>query len=197
VRSEIENAIGTFVRQLEQLDGTHKPRLQRTKWEEAEGRRRFAEIRRGAAEPDAAELYVLRAIRVPEAAGRHLPTFVLIAVLYALHKQKYAKDRLPSFHEHRYTSLGRSLRQLRQKLRAGEESLDMRFQAVLNSRQEDLQYHLRSIIMRIASFKEDIPVDYKRLLLDLIRWSYMGHPVQRQWAREYWQREPFNASATR
>jgi CRISPR type I-E-associated protein CasB/Cse2 len=98
--------------------------------------------------------------------------------------------------------LGASLRLLRNKLSIGQESLDLRFSALLNTPHEDLTVPLRNMIQRIATADQRIPIDFYRLLDDLLHWN--TDETRRRWARDYWQvadvedldSEPLDATVT-
>jgi len=156
------------------------------------GRANLAELRRAAADP----LHDFRVIRI---LGNHLPdtdgwpfdAYRLVASLFAMHAQAHwgqdGRLAMPRFAEDsKRRSLGESLRRLRQQLRVGQESLDLRVTALLNTPQEDLTVPLRGLIQRIMTADRPvIPVDYRKLLNDLLHWD--GEYSRRNWARDYWQ----------
>jgi len=104
---------------------------------------------------------------------RYLDAYLLVAALFAHHPAS-SKSR----------SLGAAFKKLRAMLSAGVESLDRRFATLLESDPDDLSFRIRQLIQLLKS--KEIPVDYGRLLHDLIRWDHPDRPVQRQWARDYW-----------
>ena len=175
-----------FVQALDGLSLGPKP--------DPEGRRRLAELRR-------ALLETHNLHRVLQAVGEYLADvpdweldrYVLIAPLVALHKQKLSPGAaLPRFSKEeqtaRRTSFGASVRKLRNRLKVGQDSLDLRLGALLNARNEDLEYHLRQVVQRIAGHETPIPIDYARLLVDLAQWDNPRRKVQHRWAKHYWQR---------
>lgn len=155
------------------------------------GRANLAELRRVATNP----LSDYRDIRI---LGQYLPTtdgwsfeaHRLTATLFALYATKFwdrtGRLKLPRFDANeKRRSLGSSLRKLRHRLKVGQDSLDLRFSALLDTSHEDLAVPLRGIIQRIATADKPIPVDFRRLLTDIIYWN--TDETQRIWARDYWQ----------
>lgn len=159
------------------------------------GRANLAELRRAATDP-------LRDYRDVRILGDHLPddewsfdAYRLTATLFALYATKFwdkgGRLNLPRFDPNeKRRSLGASLRRLRYQLSAGQDSLDLRFSALLDTPREDLAVPLRGIMQRVATADKRIPIDFRRLLNDLIYWNAdePGRPsVRRIWARDYWQ----------
>lgn len=83
-------------------------------------------------------------------------------------------------------SLGWTLNRLRSQLKVGQESLDKRFAALLNSDLEDLPIHLRHMIRLLQSRDGYFPVNYRHLLSDLLKWERDDRVIQRRWAQDYW-----------
>jgi CRISPR system Cascade subunit CasB len=86
-------------------------------------------------------------------------------------------------------SLGAALRQVRHA-RAGTgdgrmNSLDRRFQTLLDSDREQLPFRLRQAVRLIAADREGVAINWEQLLLDVQRWEYQNHQVQLRWARDY------------
>lgn len=160
------------------------------------GRAKLAELRRSATDPlnDYRSIWVLDD-KLPDGKGWQFDAFRIVASFYALHKQKFSESPLPAFKKGTYRkSFGASLRMLRDRLTVGEESMDQRFAALLDTPKEDLVTPLRNFIQRIANSDKRIEVDYNQLLRDLIYWDAhdsildpKAEPVQRKWARHYWQ----------
>ncbi len=65
------------------------------------------------------------------------------------------------------------------------ESLKKRFVALLNCHRDDLPNHLRQAVSLLKS--KDVPIDWHRLLKDILSWDHESRFVQQQWAREFWQ----------
>jgi CRISPR type I-E-associated protein CasB/Cse2 len=159
------------------------------------GRANLAELRRAAANPghDLRDIRILGEVLAADSYVAEAQR--LTAGLFALYAAKFwdagSHLRLPRFGEEaRRRSLGASLRRLRHQLGTGQDSLDLRFSALLDTPREDLAVPLRGLLQRLATEKKAIPVDFAQLLLDLVYWDY-DHParrsVRRDWARDYWQ----------
>lgn len=86
-------------------------------------------------------------------------------------------------------SLGTSLRQVRRVRNGSNEgqinSLDRRFQALLDSDREQVSFRLRQAVRLIAADREHVPLNWEQLLLDLLNWEHPNHFVQLRWARDY------------
>ncbi len=65
-------------------------------------------------------------------------------------------------------------------------SADLRFRRILEAAREDLAAPLRQAVRLAASRSVPVPVDYHRLLSDLLWWDHPERTVQRAWARAYW-----------
>ncbi len=153
------------------------------------GRANLAELRRSAADPlnDYRSIWILGE-KLPDTNGWPFDAYRLVAILFAIHKQKFSDKEMPAFNsKEKRRSLGASLRRLRGQLQAGQESLDKRFAALLNTPQEDLAVPLRGFIQRVANAEKPIALDYFQLLKDLLFWNSKDKNTQRQWARDYWQ----------
>ena len=100
--------------------------------------------------------------------------YLLTACLFATHPSDTSSGR----------SIGSAARILRSKLKVGQESLDNRFSALLNSDEEDLPVRLRHIVNLLKS--REISLDYDTLLSDLLRWGSDRRRTQKNWAKDYW-----------
>ena len=136
-----------------------------------EDRRALAILRRGAnRQPGTAlEMYSLVIPWVPD--NRHAEdSAFLVAALFALHPQPGGEK-----------TLGAAFARI-----TGEsDSIEQRFNALLNCHRDDLPYHLRQAVSLLRS--KDIPVNWRRLLRDVLDWEHDDRYVQRAWAREFWQ----------
>ncbi|HVZ38484.1 MAG TPA: type I-E CRISPR-associated protein Cse2/CasB [Candidatus Kapabacteria bacterium] len=111
----------------------------------------------------------------PNVPPRQLDLYLLVAGLFAMHPLAASDD----------TSFAWSLRRLRAAREGvGESSLDALAGAILNADGEDIPIRLRHVIARLAA--DGIPVDYRRLLRDLLKWESVSRHVQRRWARDYY-----------
>lgn len=156
------------------------------------GRANLAELRRAAAnsEHEFRDLRILGPLLADN--PRVLDAQRLIAGLFALYAPRFWQPngtlRLPPFGANSYRrSFGASLRKLRNQLTAGEGSLDLRFGALLNAPREDLATPLRSLLPRLANAETPVPVDFARLLQDVVFWDSDSNSVRRNWALDYWQ----------
>lgn len=166
-----------------------------------EGTRRLAELRRALIEPHSLHR-ILQAVgdQLADVPDWALDDYALVAPLVALHKQKLPLNtKLPRFGQEargaRRTSMGESVRRLRRQLKVGQDSLDLRFGALLNADYEDLGYHLRQMVQRLAGHDAQIPIDYARLIVDVSAWSHSERKVQHAWAKHYWQHPTVPAAA--
>lgn len=86
-----------------------------------------------------------------------------------------------SFPKHRQGhSLGKAFKPLRQK----SDSMDARFVALLNAHPDDLDDHLRHAVSLLKSNEQ--PLDWFRLLEDLLQWDHPEGHVQLRWARDFY-----------
>jgi CRISPR type I-E-associated protein CasB/Cse2 len=155
------------------------------------GRANLAELRRAAADP----LSDYRDVRIlgdylPALDDRSVDAYRLTASLFALYATKFwdkaGQLELPPFGpKEKRRSLGASLRRLKYQLGAGQDSLDLRFSALLDTPREALAVPLRGIIQRLSTAEGRIPVDFRRLLTDLLYWN--ADHTRRYWAMDYWQ----------
>lgn len=156
-----------------------------------EGRATVAELRRAAADPehDFRDLRLLGSRLADD--SRVFDAQRLTAGLFALYAARFWQPngslKLPSFAADNRRTFGASLRSLRGQLKAGAESLDLRFGALLNAPREDLAVPLRGLLSRLATAERAVPVDFARLLQDLVYWDSNSRSVRRDWARDYWQ----------
>lgn len=86
-------------------------------------------------------------------------------------------------------SLGASLRQVR-RIRTGSNagqtnSLDRRFQSLLDSDREQLSFRLRQAVRLIAADRDHVTLNWECLLRDLLNWDSPNQTVQVRWARDY------------
>src|ERR1043166_318223 len=83
-------------------------------------------------------------------------------------------------------SVGRALARVRDK--SGSESIEGRFVALLDAHAEDIGHHLRYAIALLRS--NEIPIDWDKLLSDVLAWDHEDRGVQRRWARNFWKDQP-------
>ena len=143
---------------------------------ERDDRAALAQLRRGLGKPPGTVAAMHRYV-VPwlpkNAPGHAQDSHYLIASLYALHPR----------HSPDMRSLGQSLR----RLAAGEggDSTERRFTALLNAHADALPDHLRHAVALARS--SDVPINYSELLEATQYWTADKRPIQRRWARDFWQ----------
>ena len=105
--------------------------------------------------------------------------FYLLASLFASwHQGSSGGEQRVSDH------LGESLAVLKKKEESSSESLEKRFEALLNCHADDLPTHLRHMIALLRG--KGVPVGWLQLLRDLRFWDHPDRLVQRRWARAFW-----------
>jgi len=104
--------------------------------------------------------------------------YYLVASLFGLHPTPWPGGG----HDAWKTNLGASFATLAGE--RGQERVERRFVALLNSDREDLPSHLRHCIGLLRT--DDVPVDWVQLLRDVQRWDAPGGRVHRQWANAFW-----------
>lgn len=88
-----------------------------------------------------------------------------------------------AFPQHRPgVSVGAAFRPLRGK----SDSMEARFVALLNAHPDDLDEHLRHIVRLLESAKPPQPLDWFRLLEDLLQWDRADGDVQMRWAHDFY-----------
>mgnify|MGYP001178292856 CR=1 FL=1 len=157
---------------------------------EAEDRGALAALRRGLGKRpgEAAEMFPYVVPYLPEDRWAQ-DWFFVVASLFAVHPLSWQAEG-----NTRDTNFGASFRRLREAKGQEEgDSLENRFVALLDSRGEDLPHHLRRAIGLMKG--EEIPVNWYRLLIDLTYWDHPDRFVQRQWAEQFWRRQPAEQSS--
>lgn len=143
---------------------------------QAENRAALAKLKRAAGAPyEDFEILPVIGDRIPnDVSEEKFKIYMLAACLYSLHPA----------HSEESGNLGETLRRFRATLGVGQESFDKRFAAVLNAETEDLANRLVQIFRQIS--RENVYVNYFRLLEDLLRWDNPNKYSQFNWARSYW-----------
>jgi len=88
-----------------------------------------------------------------------------------------------AFPKHRQ---GHSLGKAFQPLRSKSESMNARFVALLNAHPDDLADHLRHTVSLLKSADPPQPLDWFKLLQDLLQWDHPKRHVQLRWARDFY-----------
>lgn len=158
-----EHQAQEFIAALEQLDAGGRARLKRNA---------------GRALTEARDIHRVFFQALPNDVGlRQEEDFFLIATLFPL---------VP----HRATAgnLGASLRQVRLACTNSDNrmnSLDRRFQALLDSDREQLRFRLGQAVRLIAAERDQAALNWEQLLRDVLQWEHPDHFVQLNWARDY------------
>ena len=156
--------------------------------EERKDRGAFAALRRGLGVPPGSAPEMHRYV-APWAGGERSrwreDVYYIVAALFAFHPCDWPRDD-----SDRYTNLGSSFASI-----AGGDSHDAverRFTALLSVRAEDLHVHLRHAVSLLKA--KDAPINWARLLRDLMSWNDEDRWVQRNWAKAFWGGAPQDAA---
>lgn len=96
----------------------------------------------------------------------------LVAALYALKDGEHQEER----------TLARALREAMEA--RGSDSLEGRFQALLDADRDQLPFRLRQAVSLVEG-----GLDFARLLEDLLYWFHPERWVQARWAKEFYGKE--------
>ncbi|GAB4151257.1 MAG: hypothetical protein Fur005_00060 [Roseiflexaceae bacterium] len=83
-------------------------------------------------------------------------------------------------------SIGTAMHTIR-SIRGGQEktnSLDRRFQTLLDTGRDYLPFRLRQAVRLIAA--DTVSIDWAEALRDVLAWEYEGRPTQLRWAEHYY-----------
>jgi CRISPR system Cascade subunit CasB len=116
-------------------------------------------------------------------------TYFLIATLFALTKPEHRSENAGSF-----GSTMRQVRRLSEQSKDRQNSLDRRFQALIDSDREQLPFRLQQLV-RLAK-SQDKRIDFVQLLVDVLRWGAEENWVQLHWSRDYYVGSVADASDT-
>jgi CRISPR system Cascade subunit CasB len=151
----------------------------------------LAALRRGLGKPPGLVTEMDRHI-VPWLRGDHPSpddtVFYLVASLFAAWHQ--GRDAVQDF----AGSLGKSLRIVADENPEHHAGIERRFMALLAAHQDELPMHLRHGVSLLRS--HDTPVNWVRLLGDLLWWGHPDRIVQRRWARDFWHSERQESTTT-
>jgi CRISPR system Cascade subunit CasB len=150
---------------------------------ERDDRAALAALRRGLgrAPGEAGEMHRYVVPRVQGLSERQEDAYYTVAALFALYPGR--SWRPTGDGSKRETNFGASFGLL---ARTNQESasVERRFVALLNCRQEELPEHLRNAVSLLRS--KEIPVNWAQLIVGINRWNYEDRRVQREWARAFW-----------
>lgn len=80
-------------------------------------------------------------------------------------------------------SFGVSLREFAKWCDGGERYAKAVLNALRKSSLDSISYYLAHTLAWMGIYH--VPIDWRQLLVDLLRWEEAGRPVQRQWARDF------------
>ena len=108
--------------------------------------------------------------------------YYIVAALFAYHPLHWPVER------EGWSNLGASFAMLQGVGGASEQGVERRLTALLSAHVEDLHVHLRHAVSLLKA--NGVPIDWGQLLDDLRYWEHNDRPVQRNWARAFWQMAP-------
>lgn len=137
----------------------------------------LAALRRGLGHPPgtAASMYRYVVPRLPDDASPwREDAYYLVAALFAYHPMEGGKG-----------NLGKHFADARDP-QGDDTAIERRFTVLLAAHSDDLPFYLRQAISFLKS--KDVPVNWHRLLSDVLAWGHPDRYVQQQWARAFWGR---------
>lgn len=155
-----DTRITTFVSRLRDLDTGERARLKRNAGKEM------------AESYDVLGLFYR--LLPPGVEPRDEPRFFLVATLFPLTGNATEGN------------FGDALRRIRTDENA--QSLDRRFEVLLDADVRQLPYYLRQAVRMLAA--REVAVPWASLLADLTSWTHPQRFVQRAWARSYFASQP-------
>jgi CRISPR system Cascade subunit CasB len=109
---------------------------------------------------------------------REQDAYILVGALFAYHPQSTPEGNMGNHFA--------ALRQRWEKAHKRTESLERRFNGLLRAHPDDLTPHLRSATSLLE--RDEVPVNWERLLYDVCYWGHFDRFVQRDWANAFWSR---------
>ncbi len=125
---------------------------------------------------------IYAALGAEELSPREERPYFIVGPLFAIYPEGGWRGERSSPYEQR--NLGASLARLAAASQSG--SVELRFQALLDSDPEELPSHLRHAVSLLRAY--DVPIAWAQLLDDVRHWDAGDRRVQRIWARTYWSR---------
>ncbi len=153
--------------------------LERARDSNDSGRSRsiLANLRRGLGKEPGEDANLMRYI-VPYLPAEAPPwierSYYLIAPFFALHPEAGGVG-----------DMGTHFAAIRQANQS-EDAVERRFTALLNSHEDDLEYHLRQAVSLCKA--NHIPIQWHQLCRDIQGWGHPNRWVQRNWAKSFWGR---------
>jgi CRISPR system Cascade subunit CasB len=164
--------IEAFIRHLETLRGGKDAQATRG----GENRAAMAALRRALSGEARDVLPAYRHIgRLLPADERERDRCILIAALFADHPRSTSDSK---------SNMGRHLAELYQVDPGRRQSVERRFAMLLASHPDDLALHLRHAVGLLKSAQ--VPINWARLLSDVLWWEKGRGKVQRRWAYAFW-----------
>jgi CRISPR system Cascade subunit CasB len=143
----------------------------------SENRGALAALRRGLGQPPGTVAsmypYVVRWLPA-EAYPWQEAAYYMVAALFAYHPAEGGVG-----------NMGDHLACTRQP-QVDDTAIERRFTALLAAHPDDLGFYLRQTISFLRS--KEVPVNWSRLLADVLAWDHPDRYVQQQWARSFWGR---------
>lgn len=143
-------------------------------------RKALAILRRGLSKSPGEDIAVYRYVIPFAPKGEELQrSYFIVASLFAVHPCQRPNERF---------SFGVSWRKLQQQDTSSEESCERRFIALINAPSDIVHEHLRHAVALMKA--KSVAVDWEQLLKDLMRWDNPNRSTQRNWARDFWKKDP-------
>jgi CRISPR system Cascade subunit CasB len=146
-----------------------------------EGRRddraMLAALRRGLGQPPGTVVDMYRYVvpRLPKDAAPWLEhAYYLIAALFAYHPAEGGSGNMGDHFARARDPQG------------DDTAIERRFTALLAAHPDDVDFYLRQAVSFLKS--KEVPVDWHRLLRDILNWGHPERYVQKAWARAFWGR---------
>lgn len=157
--SKLGEVIERFIRKLDDLEPGPRARLRRNAGEPLAGSRGVLPLFYG---------LLPRSIVRP----RPVEAFFLVATLHSIHPSRGGRG-----------NLGRTMAEVAARPGANRDGVALRVSILIDSNRDELPFRLRQAVKFISS--HDRPIDWPRLLSDILRWDHRGKHTQKDWARSY------------
>lgn len=169
-------AVAEFVGRLEALAGREGVRADLARLRRCAGRS-LAEC------PEVFPLFYRLLPHVVRGNEQREERYFLLATLYALNpRSSTARD------------FGATMSAVAASRGVGREGIDRRMAVLLDAPLDDLRFRLRQLVALAAS--QDIGINWRSLLDDLLWWEQPARRVQRRWARSYFGHASESESST-
>jgi CRISPR system Cascade subunit CasB len=145
----------------------------------AEDRAALAALRRGLGQPPGTVADTFRYVvpRLPANPSRRLEeSYYLVAALYASHPTMAKRGNLG----HHFSATFKPDQQ------GSSQAIERRFTNLLAAHPDDLAFQLRQAVSFLRS--QEQPINWHRLLRDILYWNHPARFVQKNWANAFWGR---------